>query len=232
MREHHLLAAGIGSIGIVLGFMVGASATPVVSVAIPTIFALAAAAVGLVQNSQVNKEVAATIKSLSKGGEAVPELIALRDHLKTAPARLGAALLVFSVCYLAGIVLGATARTGEWLMPPRSAPPLPWHNGQAPAPPDAQRALEWIVVQHQLRKLGYGDATVEQLYAIDAKNWAQAGPALPRAPTQAPGAAAKAPQPAASAASAPAGFTDILKNLDAPDKPTLTMDPRMKEGRV
>lgn len=170
MRDQTWLVLGVASVGAVLGLMVGASATPVVSVAVPTLFALAAAAIGLVQTSQINKEVAETIKALGSRTQSSPELETLRSQLASAPRRLGLILFAFSLAYLLSIIVGAKARTNEWLVTDATPPPLPWKSAGA-SPPDLESALEWIVIQHQLKSLGYDDQTVAAMYSIQAADW-------------------------------------------------------------
>lgn len=235
--DDYWLAGGIGSVGLVLGLMVGASATPVVAVAVPTIFALAAGAVGLIQSSQVNKDLAETIKSLGKQGREQPELAVLREHLRTAPRRLGLALLVFSICFLLGAVLGSTARVAKWQVADRTAPPLPWQNNPV-RPPTAQGALEWIAVQHQLRELGYGQAEIEKLYDIQALEWKRGASGVNATPALAPPAAAARPaeRPASGAGTKQGqGITDILPGIIGPTNP-LANEPRIRqkldEGKV
>lgn len=173
MRDQTWLVVGVASVGAVLGLMVGASATPVVSVAVPTLFALAAAAIGLVQTSQINKEVAETIKALGDRTKRSPELVTLRAQLRAAPRRLGLILVSFSLAYLLSIVVGAMARTNNWLVIDTKPPPLPWKEG-GKAPPDLESALEWIVVQHQLKSLGYDDDSVARIYATQVAEWQRA----------------------------------------------------------
>jgi hypothetical protein len=192
-----LLPIGISSVGGVLGLMVGASATPVVSVAVPTIFALAAAAIGVVQSSRVNKETAEAIKVLRKDPDTASEIAPLLAELRVSSSRLGVLLVAFSCFYLAGVVVGAKARIADWLTDAQVAPPLPWASGKN-EPPDIDAALQWIVLQHKLRKLGYSDAAVGLLYDVQTKEWARL-PAPAPAQASAPAAAAAAAGPAARA---------------------------------
>lgn len=185
MRNETWLILGVASVGAVLGIMVGASATPVVSVAAPTLFALAAATIGLVQTSQINKEVTETIKELGAQTQSSPELTTLRTQLATAPRRLGLILFAFSFAYLISIVVGAKARTNDWLVTNPTPPSLPWKSSGL-LPPDIHTAFEWIAIQHKLKSLGYDDETIIALYAIQASEWARSrtsnseAPASPR----------------------------------------------------
>jgi hypothetical protein len=181
MNNQLVLSLGVASIGATIGYMVGGSSSPVVSVAIPAIFGLVVTGIGLMQVATPNKDLLEFIKAHGSDAETVPEIKTYRTESKKAPGRIGLTLIVFSVAYLAAATLGAKVRIDNWLVTHHSAPAFPWASKET-KPPTIEGALEWIALQHRLRDLGYAEKNILELYDIQVKEWK----AIANAPVRAP----------------------------------------------
>lgn len=162
---------GIGSIAAVLGYMVGASKTPVVGVAIPAIFALVLTAVGLVSGASIGKKFDAVKELVNKAESSDIEKVldAIRSETKTVPNRLGKVLLGFTILYAIGLLAGTRARVNNWFAPAYEQQ-LPWISSNHP-PPTASEAVDWIALQEQLIELGYNRTQIDQIYSIQVAEW-------------------------------------------------------------
>ena len=160
------LFVGLGLVAASIGYMVGASHTPVMNVAVPVVFGLVVMTFGLLQRQGQRSELQALLEPDEPArGQMPPEtvtmLTALSEELRAAPRRLGVALIVCSLCYMAAAFGGSVvSRPGQ--QGPR---PLPWPQGDPPQ--NATTALEWISLQEGLLSLGYSVEQVLQLYALD-----------------------------------------------------------------
>jgi len=170
MRDHLLLTLGVGTVGATLGYMVGGSATPVVSVAVPAIFGLVVTAVGLMQAAQPSKALLELLKTLGDKADKLPEIADFRARQRTAPARIGITLIAFSLMYLAGATVGASVRASNVLAPTQTAPAFPWSLSDV-KPPTISAALQWLTLQGRLRELGYDETRIRELYEIQISEW-------------------------------------------------------------
>ncbi|MDP6579553.1 MAG: hypothetical protein QF681_02770 [Vicinamibacterales bacterium] len=161
-----LLFVGLGLVAASIGYMVGASHAPVMNVAVPAVFGLVVMTFGLLQRQGQRSELQARLEpDEAARGQMPPEtvtmLTALAEELRAAPGRVGVALIVCSLCYMAAAIGGSVvSRPGQ--PGPR---PFPWPEGDPPQ--NATTALEWIGLQEDLRSLGYSAEQVLQLYALD-----------------------------------------------------------------
>jgi hypothetical protein len=169
-----VLFVGLGLVAASIGYMVGASHTPVMNVAVPVVFGLVVMTFVLLQRHGQRSELEARLESDETAvGQMPPEtvtmLTALAEELRAAPRRLGVALIVCSLCYMAAAIGGSVV---NW--PGQQEPrPFPWPHGDPPQ--NATTALEWISLQEGLLSLGYSVEQVLQLYALDRP--ASPGPA-------------------------------------------------------
>jgi hypothetical protein len=151
MQKHstHLwLYIGLSSMAITLGYMVGASNSPVVGTAITALFGLGVAAVGIVKD----KRSAAT----EEQANTVPVQRSSNWMRST-----GIMLTIFALTFLVATVGGTFVRT---VATRPSVTPLPW-NGSAP-PASARGALEWLVIQRRLLAYGYTIDQVQNFYKL------------------------------------------------------------------
>lgn len=172
MINNVILLAGIAAIAGPMGYMVGGSASPVIGVALPAIFGLVVTAVGLFQPSFPSKEQLALFSSLQENSSLSSYLESLQKNQARAPLRVGLALLTFGVIYLAGTILGTTARTHQWFAPEQGAvapPEFPW--ASAAKPTTVGSALEWIELQERLLQRGYSSSDIAELYSIQISEW-------------------------------------------------------------
>src|SRR4051812_22810641 len=121
LRGHLLLVFGVAAIGLTIGYMVGGSATPVVAIAVPAVFGLVVTAVGMIHTAP-SKELLEAIKALGEKADTAPEILDFRARQRHAPARIGVALVAFSLAYLGGATLGASVRINHFLATTPSAP--------------------------------------------------------------------------------------------------------------
>ena len=189
-RQTLWLAVGIGSIALVVGYMVGASSTPVVSVAAPAVFGLVITAVGLLGGGSADKKLDALKELLTRAktttGEA-PEgvsleqvgatLASVRQELSLQAARLGKMLVVFALFYVLGLSFGTYARVTN-LYAPHVSRRLPWDGADAAGrPPTPADAIDWINLQEQLLALGYTQEQIADIYSIQVEEWKKPRPA-------------------------------------------------------
>lgn len=170
MSAQGVLLFGIASVAAVVGYMAGGSATPVANVAIPAVFGLVVTAVGLLHAGQPGKELVELVQAAEKNEHAARELLAYRARSASAPVRVGLALVVFAVVYLAAATVGAKVRIERLLAPLPQAQAFPWE-GAAMKPPTLAAALEWMAVQTRLTALGYGRDDIAALYEIQQTEW-------------------------------------------------------------
>jgi hypothetical protein len=183
------LGLGVGSIALVVGYMVGASSTPIVSVAVPAVFGLVITAVGFLRSTGIEEKISALKKTLDRAAIAsnsaneaekvssdpstqIDSLLAsVRQELSVTPERLGKVLVFFTVFYIVGLSFGTYARIAQIFSPPTPRH-LPWADvANIRRPPTAEDAIDWIGVQEQLLALGYSQAQVSELYAIQVDEW-------------------------------------------------------------
>jgi hypothetical protein len=199
MRNHWTLAGGILAIAFVLGYVTGASGTPVGSVVIPAVFGIVLAALGLFQSPWLSKDASEALKSLTDGHKILIEKI---DHQqKLAPLRICVALLCFSCGYMGGAYIGATARVSKWYAPSSLTFDTTWSRHKLPEPPSVDAAVYWVYVQTVLSERGLSDEELKRLYLLQSKDW-----------TARAKVTAQPPAPAASASLAPSDST--LKALE------------------
>ena len=178
MASYCVLLLGIASIAGPVGYMVGGSATPVVAVALPALFGIAATAVGLLQPRLGLKEKAELLAALRDTPGALEQLARWKTPASAVHMRMGLALLVFGVSYLSGSIIGTTARTRGWFAPPipvRRAD-FPWTpdgTGELSQPSTIEEALTWITLQHRLLDMGYRKDDVVALYRIQCAQHAR-----------------------------------------------------------
>lgn len=192
MKSDSILALGVASVGATLGYMVGGSASPVVGVAVPAIFGLVVASLGLLQANQPSKEFLEFLKTHGESANSLPEVAEYRSRVRMAPARLGVLLMVFSAAYLVAATIGAKVRIGKLLVPSIPAAAFPW-DANTTKPATIAEALQWLALQSRLIELGYNDDRIRELYGIQAVEWQRAAQSEDLAATR-PQAGASAPR--------------------------------------
>lgn len=164
------LLLGIASVAAIVGYMAGGSGTPVASVAIPAVFGLVVTALGLLQASQPSKDLLEFLKSEGEKGDSQQDIKEYRRRVKSAPGRIGIALIVFSGAYLAGATFGAKVRIDGLLVSKPAAREFPWASSDT-KPPTIAAALEWMALQARLSELGYSTNRISDLYSIQVAEW-------------------------------------------------------------
>ena len=147
---------GVASLALLLGFLVGASSSPVAGVAVTAGFAMVAAALAYMQSS--------TVGDPSSQGGGKPTKAAEARALSVATLNsVGRVLMLFSVAFAAGIALGIWARTSHGAA--HESVNFPWK--AASAPTSARQAIDWILVYRHLRQLGYTDPQIAEIYRLN-----------------------------------------------------------------
>jgi hypothetical protein len=179
-KQNFWLFSGVASLALCIGYMVAASDTSIASVAVPAVFGLIVTAFGLVSGATAEKkleEVKEIVSNLNDkvAGETVAalqtSLIAFRSDLGKVSESVGKLLIVFTLFYAIGLLVGAQVRIRRLLSPDMNARLLPWHN--TAAPPTTAEAMDWISVQEQLLAMGYSRQQIADLYQIQIKEWAK-----------------------------------------------------------
>lgn len=155
-----IFLSGLGSTSLCIGFMIGASSTPVVAVIVPVLFGLVTTSIGLFQNHDLK---------ISSNESEVSKLV---DGLASKQKQAGLILIVFSMSYMIGLGSGIGARVGEWhrifikstkidASPKRL---FPWEGNIKEQPKSIENTLNWICLQEKLIKMGYTHEQVKKLY--------------------------------------------------------------------
>lgn len=150
-----VFSIGIACIAGLLGFLVGASESPVAGIALTATFGIVAT--GLALHQRAASVFAPTHLPTIPRPE--PTAIEVLRALKS----LGALLVVFSIAFAAGLALGVWGKLQSHAVEPESK--LFWQGLSAPT--SARRAIDWLVVRKKLTDMGYTDAQVIELYRID-----------------------------------------------------------------
>lgn len=131
-----MIYLGFGLFALVLGFVIGASNSPVVG-------AFLAIAVGLISSIFGVLKFEAELKDVNKLNVA------------------GSLISVFSVLLIVGVLVGENHRIPFNNDSPKQ---LPWKD--MPQPTSTYEALDWIVLSDKLLALGYSQSDIETLYSI------------------------------------------------------------------
>ena len=140
------LSLGIACLAALLGFLVGASESPVAGIAITATFGIVA-----------------TVLSTKLSSSALdPNSQKSRDFTAVHLTQLGRILIIFSVLFASGLAVGIAARLK---FNETDAPSLPWEGKQAPR--SAKQAVDWIIVNNKLRGMGYSQKQVMEIYELE-----------------------------------------------------------------
>jgi hypothetical protein len=188
-KQTFWLGVGIGSIALVVGYMVGASQTPVISVVAPAVFGLVITALGFIGGSgsdkkiEVLKELLAQVKSIPQEesiaakidvehlGQVEREIAVIKDEIILTPERVGKMLVIFTSFYILGLSFGTYARVTN-LYSPTVARKLPWVSSpNIKRPPTSADAVDWIALQDQLLERGYTTEQINEIYKIQVDEW-------------------------------------------------------------
>jgi hypothetical protein len=158
--SNSIFLSGLGSTSLCIGFMIGASSTPVVAVIVPVLFGLVTTSIGLFQNHD--------LKISSNESEAST----LADGLAAKQKQAGLLLIVFSMFYMIGLGAGIGARVGEWhriftksvKIDASSKRMFPWEGNIKEQPKSIENTLNWICLQEKLIEMGYTHEQVKNLY--------------------------------------------------------------------
>lgn len=153
-EEMLLFSIGIAFIAALLGFLVGASESPVAGIALTATFGIVATGLALHQ-----KAATVTPNSLPP----VPASEVSQAQLVTALKSLGVVLIVFTLTFAGGLTLGVWSKLQSHIAEPQTR--LVWQGAQRPT--TAKKALDWIMVQRKLKDMGYTDKQVLEIYKID-----------------------------------------------------------------
>lgn len=165
-KSYVLLIIGIGAVASAIGYMVGGSATPVVSIAIPAIFGVIVSAFGLLNKGSVQKDLL-TLATQTTDADIRKSIDRLLRDGELLPTRIGVGLIVFTIFYLAGTIVGSLARTHDFFAPEFEPALFPWAKENKP-PATLEDAVGWIALAQQLKSAGYSDDQISELYKLPA----------------------------------------------------------------
>ncbi len=174
---------GLSLFSATLGLLVGASQTPVAGVLVTALFGVVVATIGLFDNRKIATKLDALRPELSRlsiSGERFDEekiASVLGQSLVPDSARVGKLLFFFSAFFLLGMVGGALLRVNAWPTPKSAAIRFPWSPQTAPTMP--YNALDWLVIQDSLLKMGYSEEQVRLLYGLQYSAWKKSGENIP-----------------------------------------------------
>lgn len=169
MKDNVLLLLGIGCVGIMLGYMVGGSSSPVISIAVPTIFGLVITALGLMKAPQPSKNLLKFLRSYGADASSIPEIKDFRNRNQLAPNLIGLTLIIFSCTFFIAAYYGSESRIKNH-SELDAALEFPWSDNTT-KPLTINSALGWIALQQRLYEIGYDHARIKELYEIQVKEW-------------------------------------------------------------
>lgn len=175
------LVLAFAGIGLVAGFMVAASESPVVSAALPVLAGLVTAAItalsARIDVGKAMQRVESLRDRLTDGktqvdDDTVAALVAdhrsVVRHAEATTRMLGSLTLAFVVCFALGLGTGMWSRLDGVLA--RVVSPLsgPWErrgvSADATMPPSASAALLWLALDQRLRQAGVPNDTIVALF--------------------------------------------------------------------
>jgi len=160
MKGESWFAIGLALLAAIMGFLVGASHSPVAGVTITAAFGLAIPIFNVLNNKP------APVTAASEG-QPIPAPGATQTTSALGPkelATIGKILTVFCVMFVLGLSLGAYSRVQDWphvQLPPQQ---FPWKD-TTQMPKESRYALDWIVVRARLHGMGYTDQQIQSLYS-------------------------------------------------------------------
>ena len=154
------LYLGLSFTAVALGYMVGASNSPVVGSVIPGVFGLVVVAIGVFKDLGHRTDVEDRNSAPKERDGSTPLSF---DSIRS----LGIMLTVFAISYFGAAILGTEVRA---LTSRPASTQFPWTEKNRPT--KTTTALEWLVVQKRLVAYGYTLDQVRQLY-----EWSQSVPA-------------------------------------------------------
>ena len=170
MKSKDLACLGLGACGASIGYMVGASGTPVVEYALPLIFGLAISGFAFFRPRATTANDLELLK-LSEENEFAKEMIKNAHSSKSESMGLfGIALFVFSLTYLSGTFIGGVIRVNGLLEKERISF-FPWSKDNVPQ--EAEKVISWIQFTKQLSELGYSQKQIVELYSASTSNTKQ-----------------------------------------------------------
>lgn len=131
------LTIGFGSFALVIGFLLGASNTPVIAPFLTAIFGLIGSIIG------------------------TEYLISKSSKTSTDVNAIGSIFLTASILLFFGTLIGESYRSGLFTNKEKV---LPWNSSTAPI--DTKEAIDWILVKEKLNEIGYSNSQVEAIYRI------------------------------------------------------------------
>ena len=133
------LTLGVSAFSVVLGFLIGASNTPVLGAALGSVFAILLALLGLIKKEK---------------GQSFKIRLENIDYV-------GKLLFIFSFLLFLGVITGENYRNGKIIGEKESV--IPWTNNP---PSNTYEALDWIVLAKKMEILGYSSNQIQEIYKI------------------------------------------------------------------
>jgi len=140
-----------------IGYMVGASNSPVVGSITPAVFGIVIFALGVLKIQKTTGSEHAQVPGSPSMDVSVIPLRSVRQ--------LGIMLTLFSISYFGAALLGTEIRA---LAVAKKSPELPWAANSEPNNLDT--ALQWLVIQKRLEAYGYTPGQVRQVYGYYQKS--------------------------------------------------------------
>lgn len=174
-----LLWVGLAVVGWTVGYMVGGSSTPVVSVMLPLLFGLVPLAMeALKRSADAGRQarLTTTLAQVTSEEERAKIIDAITREREPVASRkeLGLALIAVGLSVWIGGIVGGLARAHQWYRPQiRAAGTLPWDGKDPPAdcPLTIAAAVRFVNLRADLLAIGYEDAQIDRIYALTAKDW-------------------------------------------------------------
>jgi hypothetical protein len=179
--ELAVLLLGLLALSFVVGFMVGGSSTPVVSVALPALLALLPLGLDALKRKADKEWREQALRVLDKQPHEaekaqIEKALAEKPQPTLSAGRLGAALLALSIGCLAGSVVGGLARVRDWYRAPSPGvmAPLPWDDrdwdgGSCTLTPETM--IGFINIRNDLLTVGYSSTQVERMFELTQDHW-------------------------------------------------------------
>jgi hypothetical protein len=192
-RSSIALLVGLAMVGLVMGYMTGGSATPVVGAVIPAVGALGTLGLEFLKSraaetrrDQLKDALAATPNERDQA--TLASALAAAQPARTSGRDIGFALIAMSAGFFIGSLGGTYARTHDVFAPRHAAQaPLPWENKKEWEAKNcnltSDAMMRFVLLRRDLAAMGYSAAQTAT-FLEDPSSWCSAAPAAYVAPWQ------------------------------------------------
>jgi hypothetical protein len=195
MKMNIWFIIGVGSAGVMLGYLTGASSSPIASVVVSSVFG---AALGLVAGRLApsgKEKQGKEADGKEEGVDDAPVLLLRAQEWQRIAPLIGIGLTVFSAFFVGGTVAGGWLRHAWPHLLHQDGLTVPWKRSTDGLPTTPQDAWKWITFAHDAKGLGLDSEEIFKLFErnrlgkVPLEEATPTWPSYRRGDTSAPGQA-------------------------------------------